>query len=239
MNAPILDLKRPIKFTCDVNCYVAYGRVSTAEQADEGVGLPVQRTAIKREIDYRGLVVPDEFWCFDEGKSGKDMNRPELVRALKIIASGQARGLVVSKLDRLSRSLLDFAGLMAQAQIGKFNLVALDLGLDLSTPTGELMANILATFAQFERRVIAQRTRDGMAELKAQGKVFGRPAAIPDEILYRIIRLRENTRLSYADIAAALNMDEVPTPQGGRRWYASTVRAAFTGAAASKLQESI
>jgi len=72
------------------------------------------------------------------------------------------RELIVSKLDRLSRSLLDFAGLMTRARDGGWNLVALDLGIDLSTPAGEFMASVMASAAQWERRLIGQRTRDAL-----------------------------------------------------------------------------
>ncbi len=66
---------------------------------------------------------------------------------------------MVAKLDRLSRSMLDFTALMAKAQKQSWALVALDCAVDTSTPMGEAMANMLATFAQFERRLILQRTK--------------------------------------------------------------------------------
>ena len=65
----------------------------------------------------------------------------------------------MAKLDRLSRSMLDFSKLMAKAKKQRWALVALDCAVDTSTPSGEAMANMLATFAQFERRLISQRTR--------------------------------------------------------------------------------
>jgi DNA invertase Pin-like site-specific DNA recombinase len=75
---------------------------------------------------------------------------------------------VVSKLDRLSRSMLDFTGVMATAQKQNWALAALDCAVDTTTPAGEAMAHVLATFAQFERRLIGQRTRDALAAKKAQ-----------------------------------------------------------------------
>ena len=73
-------------------------------------------------------------------------------RLLALVDSGSLQAVIVAKLDRLSRSLLDFAGLMERARRQGWALVALDLGVDTSTPAGEMMANVLATFAQFERR---------------------------------------------------------------------------------------
>lgn len=88
--------------------------------------------------------------------------------ALEAVEGGQADALCVAKLDRLSRSLLDFAGLMERSRKRGWSLVALDLGVDTSTPSGEMMASVLATFAQFERRLIGERTRAALAEKRAR-----------------------------------------------------------------------
>ena len=76
--------------------------------------------------------------------------------------------MVVAKLDRLSRSVVDAGRLLEEARRG-FNIVALDLGLDLSTPTGELVANVLAAVAQWERRMIGQRTQGEALQVKIAG----------------------------------------------------------------------
>ena len=91
--------------------------------------------------------------------SGRTMRRPGLQRALGACRARDVDGIAVGKLDRLSRSLVDFAALLAEAQAGSWNLVALDLGVDLSTPSGEVLANIMASAAQWERRLIGIRTR--------------------------------------------------------------------------------
>jgi DNA invertase Pin-like site-specific DNA recombinase len=70
---------------------------------------------------------------------------------------------VVAKLDRLSRSIVHFGLLLEGASKKRFNVVALDLGLDLSTPQGELVANVIASVAQWERRIIGQRTKEALA----------------------------------------------------------------------------
>jgi DNA invertase Pin-like site-specific DNA recombinase len=87
---------------------------------------------------------------------------------------GDAKALVVAKLDRLSRSLLDFAGLMAKAQKQGWGVIALHVQVDTSTASGEAMANLLATFAQFERRLIGQRTKEALAIKRASGVRLGR-----------------------------------------------------------------
>ncbi len=136
--------------------------MSTDEQADSGAGLVAQRSAIETEAARRGwhLVAVE----VDAGASGKSLTgRPALTASLAAVTGGQADVLLVAKLDRLSRSLLDFAGLMARSQAEGWSLVALDLGVDTSTPAGEFMASVMASAAQWERRIIGQRTRDALS----------------------------------------------------------------------------
>ena len=116
---------------------------------------------------------------------------------------------------------------MEEARKRGFNVVALDLGLDLSTPQGELVGNVIASVAQWERRIIGQRTREALAVKKAQGTRLGRPPTLPDAVVKRIHKERAEGR-SFRAIADALDADGVPTAQGGRRWYPATVRYAVT-----------
>jgi DNA invertase Pin-like site-specific DNA recombinase len=102
--------------------------------------------------------------------------------------------------------------------------VPLDLGIDLSTPAGEFLANVMASAAQWERKIIGQRTRDALAVRKAQGVVLGRPVELPQDIGARIVRERADG-FTLQTIANGLHQDAVPTAQGGARWHASTVRA--------------
>jgi len=106
-------------------------------------------------------------------ESGRSVrNRPGLQRALDACRSGEADGIVAAKVDRLSRSIVDFAGLLEEGRARGFNVVALDLGVDLSTPQGELIAHVVAAVAQWERRMIGQRTRQALA-IKRAGSTRG------------------------------------------------------------------
>jgi DNA invertase Pin-like site-specific DNA recombinase len=206
---------------------VGYIRVSTEEQATSGAGLDAQRAAIVAEVELRGWQLAGVLE--DAGISGKSMTgRPGLAAAIGTVERGDAQAIVVAKLDRLSRSLLDFAGLMDRARRKGWSLVALDLQLDMTTPAGEMMAAVMATFAQFERRLIGQRTRDALAQKRLDGVVLGRPRTMDAEVRERIRHDRAAGR-SYAAIADALTAEGVPTAQGGRRWHASTVRKAVLG----------
>jgi len=201
---------------------VAYCRVSTLEQADSGAGLAAQRSAINAAALARGWEIGA--WFEDAGISGSSLNRPGLADALAMVDQSEGATLVVAKLDRLSRSLMDFAALMERARRKGWSLVALDLGVDTTTPAGEMLGNILASFAQYERRIIGQRTKDALAEKRRQGVRLGRPRDIADEVVARILAER-SLGLSLARIADNLNQDGVTTARGGQRWYDSTVRA--------------
>jgi len=200
---------------------VGYVRVSTTEQADSGAGLAAQRSAISAACASRSwqLVGIHE----DAAASGKSLaGRPALQAALDIVEKGGASALVVAKLDRLSRSILDFAGLMERSRRRGWALVALDLGVDTTTPQGEMVANVMASFAQFERKLIGQRTREALAVKKAAGVQLGRPRSLGAPTLERIADLRRAGRTLEA-IARELNDLRVPTAHGGR-WHATTVR---------------
>jgi DNA invertase Pin-like site-specific DNA recombinase len=203
---------------------IGYVRVSTDEQKNSGAGLAAQRAAIEAECVRRGwqLVSVEE----DAGYSAKDLKRPGVQIALETLRRGDAGALVVAKLDRLSRSMLDFTAVMAKASKQGWALVALDCAVDTTTPAGEAMANVLATFAQFERRLIGQRTREALAAKRAAGVQLGRPTTMPDTVRARIAGERDEG-LTLAAIADRLNAEQVPTAQGGSRWWPSTVRAAL------------
>lgn len=206
---------------------LAYIRVSTEEQRGSGAGLAAQRAAIVAECERRSWRLIDV--VEDAGYSAKDLKRPGVRLALESLAEGGADALVVAKLDRLSRSMLDFASIMATAQKQGWGLIALDCAVDTTTPAGEAMANVLATFAQFERRLIAQRTKDALAIKKAQGVRLGRPRQLPTEVVERIVSERDQGKTLSA-IANSLTDEHVPTAQGGKRWYPSTVRAVLQSA---------
>lgn len=200
---------------------IGYCRVSTAEQAASGAGIDAQRDAIQAEAIRRGWTVG---WIEDRGYSAKDLRRPGVAAALDALAAGKADALVVAKLDRLSRSLLDFAGVMDLASKQAWAVIALDVQVDTTTPAGEAMVNMLATFAQFERRLISQRTKEALAVRRANGVRLGRPRAVPDHVRERIIRERLDGA-TLCQISGGLNRDGVATVKAGGRWHASTVRS--------------
>src|SRR5262245_61174449 len=101
--------------------------------------MEAQRRAIAAECKRRGWELVETIE--DAGYSAKDLKRPGMQEALRALEAGEAKALVVAKLDRLSRSMLDFAALMATAQKQSWVLVALDCAVDTSTPAGQAMAH--------------------------------------------------------------------------------------------------
>jgi DNA invertase Pin-like site-specific DNA recombinase len=205
---------------------VGYCRVSTEEQAVSGLGLAAQETAIRAACEARGT--PLVALYRDEGVSARSLDRPALRTALDDLEAGRGDVLMVSKLDRLTRSVHDATGLMLRAEKSGWGLVALDLAVDTTTPQGAAMAQVLAVFAELERRLIGERTKAALAVKRSQAVRLGRAPAIPDGVRRHILR-RRKAGAGWSQIARELNADGVPTAQGGRRWHPATVRYVVVG----------
>ncbi|HZQ03692.1 MAG TPA: recombinase family protein [Gaiellaceae bacterium] len=200
---------------------VGYVRVSTDEQGVSGLGLQAQRQAIEEACRGRRLELAGFAEDVSSGKSRE--RRPGLDAAITQARSSGGL-LVVAKLDRLSRSLLDFVTLMEEARAEGWSIVALDVGLDTSTPQGRMMVAVLATFAEYEREMISQRTRDALAVLRARGVRLGRPPLLDPAVRTRVRRARARGATLQA-IADRLNADGVTAPAGGR-WDRAAVHRA-------------
>jgi Site-specific recombinases, DNA invertase Pin homologs len=200
---------------------IGYLRVSTEEQATSGLGLRAQRETIQRYADSHGW---DVVWYADEGLSAKSLDRPQLQAALTRLHVPPKRrdvdGIVVAKLDRLSRSVHDFSGVLNLAVTRKWAVVAIDLGVDTSTPTGKLVANVMMAVAEWEREVIGERTSAAMQAAKRQGRHMGRVSMLPAATADRLVALRRMYTL--AATAAQLNAEGLPTATG-TAWTAGTV----------------
>jgi DNA invertase Pin-like site-specific DNA recombinase len=199
---------------------VGYVRVSTTEQAVGGLGLDAQRAAIESECCRR-------HWSLqaihdDAGVSAKTNYRPGLSRAVKTCAEHPGSVLVVAKLDRLARSLTGYAALMERAEAEGWRLVALDTP-ETDTPQGEAMQAMTAVFAQLERRLIGQRTKEALAAARSRGVRLGRPPAVTTEVRALILHLHSDDQWTATRIAKHLYEIGVDAPHGGRRWHTSTV----------------
>lgn len=200
---------------------IAYTRCSTQEQSEHGHSLGAQESALRDACARRGWVLVDVM--ADEGQSGKNLDRPALQQALKRIAVGEAEGLIVSKLDRLTRSMIDFAMLLEWFTNAQATLVALDLEIDTSTPGGRLVAHVFAAAAEWEREIIAIRTKEGLAEAKRKGSAF-RPSVADDPETAQLIRDLRDCQMTYGQICAELTERGIPTPRGGKKWRQSSLQ---------------
>lgn len=167
---------------------IAYIRVSSQEQGESGAGLAAQRSTILQAH-------PNITAFFQDVQSGSGKKplpgRDEALEACK----RTKQPLVCAKLDRLTRSAIDFYEINELARKHGFALVIGDVGLDTRTPMGEAMAGMVAVFAQLERRRISERTREAMQALKEAGRTFGR-APVPQEAVQRVTDLLQNQRPS-------------------------------------------
>ena len=199
---------------------IGYMRVSTEEQGDSRAGLEAQEAAIRAEAARRGFDLID--LRSDVASGGSLRKRDDLALTLRDLASGQADVLVVAKLDRLSRSVMDFASLMATANAEGWAISVLDLGVDTTTTNGKLIMHVMIALAEWERNIIGDRTRDALKAVRARGVHVGRKSGVSAETL-RLIGALRATGASWQKIADALTEQGVPTSQGGR-WHGSTVR---------------
>ncbi|PPL17955.1 recombinase family protein [Microterricola pindariensis] len=204
---------------------IGYVRVSTEDQERSGLGVEAQTAAILSECERRGWSVEV---LSDLGASGKHVN-PQLRRAVDLLGSGQFDGLVVSKLDRLARSVRHASAIIDDAQRQGWNLIVIDNAIDLTTAGGRAMANMFITFAEYERELISSRTKDALAARKARGLDNGRKTAIPAGLLRRIV-LSRDAGASFGRIARELTTEGFLSPTGLPDWHESTIRRAYTTA---------
>jgi len=208
-----------------VDTVAAYVRVSTEEQVASGAGLEVQRNAITAECERRGWTITS--WHADEGISGgKDINRrPALAAALDAIDNGTAI-LMVSKSDRLARSLQTLLTVLDRTERAGGMVVSVDNTIDTSTAAGRFTTQVMGGVAELERALISDRTKAALAVKKAHGVRLGRPITVPDAIAERIARERDGGA-TWQAICDRLNNEGVPTGQGGAWWPATAQRIAI------------
>lgn len=224
---------------------IGYVRVSTEGQASEGVSLDAQRaklTAYAVAMDLEIVEIVE-----DAGVSAKTLNRPGLARVLEALEGGRAEGVLVAKLDRLTRSVRDLGELVERFFAARFSLLSVSDSIDTRSAGGRLVLNVLASVAQWEREAIAERTVDALRQVKREGGRLGGEALgwvrssqtdangrravveVPEElaVVDRIAALSAAGSTVRA-IAATLNAEGVRTKKGGR-WHATTVQRALAG----------
>ncbi len=215
---------------------IGYARVSTDEQAREGVSLEAQQVRIRAYAQAKDLPLGDIL--VDEGRSGKDMKRPAVQDLLARCGRGEVAHVIVWKLDRLTRRTRHLLTLVEDVFLAKhIELHSVSESLDTSTPHGRFVLTLFGGLAQMERELIGERTRSALEYKRQQRQPTShapigfrangnreRMVPVPKELAI-VRRILEQWRRggSYAGIALDLNAEGVPTKRGGR-WYAATVR---------------
>jgi len=216
---------------------VGYARVSTAEQAVEGVSLDAQHAKIRgyaalHDLDLVGIET-------DAGVSAKSLDRPALRTVLAMLDQGVAQGVVVTKLDRLSRSVADWNTLIEGyfGPSGAGQLFSVGDSIDTTKAAGRLVLNVLMSVAQWERETITERTCDARDHKRARGEAIGPPPfgsnVGPDgrtlednpaeAAVLAEIRQWHAEGWTFRAIARELNRLGVPTKRGAKGWSHPTV----------------
>jgi len=159
---------------------IGYARVSTNDQNYESQVEALEQAGCDK--------------IFHEKISGKSKDRPELERMLEHLRQDDV--VVVTKLDRLARSVKDLLSIMEELKNKDAGFVSLSEGMDLSTPQGRLQMNLFGAIAEFERELIVQRVKEGVAHAKSQGRVGGRPPALSNEEKRKLVNDIRSKRLT-------------------------------------------
>lgn len=165
------------------NYVFGYARVSTEAQN------------LDRQLDALEKYGVD--MIYNEKMSGTKKNRPELTKLLDQITEGDT--VVVESLSRLGRSTKDLIELTETFQSKGVNLVSLKESIDTNSPTGKLLFTLMSAIAQFERDVIADRTREGLKAARARGRTGGRPRADPEQVK-KAVKLYKTEQYSIKEI---------------------------------------
>lgn len=144
-----------------------YSRVSTREQDNDNQLARLRKIAEVRDYEVIGEYI--------DVASGANQNRPELNAMLSSAKKGKISKILAIRLDRLARSVVNLSDLVGNLENWNVGLEIIDQPIDTSTASGRLTYTILSAVAEFERELIRDRTKDGLARAKAEGKTIGRP----------------------------------------------------------------
>ena len=215
-----------------------YLRVSSDEQAQSGLGLDDQRTRCGAYVEALGLEGEVRFFV-DAGVSGKNLERPALAELRAALRRREVTGVVVLKLDRLTRSLRDLLGIVAELERYGAALHSVTERVDTGSAVGRMLLGVLGAVAEWERETIAERTRSAVRAKRRRGGahgfaplgarvVEGQLEPVPEEVeALELIQARRAEGASYRAIAAELRQRGLPTARGGK-WAAGTVHRVIT-----------
>jgi len=141
---------------------------------------------------------------YEEKQSGKSRNRPELERMLEQLRAGDV--VVVTKYDRLARSLPDLLSIVTTIRERGAGFRSLAEDIDTTTPSGRLIFHVFASIAEFERERIVERTHEGLAAARKRGRVGGRPRALSPEAVEQVRKMRDEDQVPVTEIMRAFKV---------------------------------
>jgi DNA invertase Pin-like site-specific DNA recombinase len=206
------------------------GYVSASTDPD-GTGIHRSERAIEQACHRSGWRLLD---VLHDLESHRTMRRPGLFAALERIADGEARGLVVSDAMLLGRSMVDLAPLMRWFRDASAAFIALDLGLDTSTPRGTRVAMALIRLSSWDRGRLVDGNGHGLAAPRVNGGTNGAASRDRAALLARLATMHDDD-MSLQEIADRLNAEGEPTLNGGDVWWPSSVRTALRYARAQRV----
>ena len=212
---------------------VGYIRVSTEEQAKEGISLEVQEDKIKKYADLHNLELIKVI--SDKGKSGKDLGREGIQKVITLCEDRAINHLIVYKMDRLTRRTLDLLTLVEEVfKPNSIQFHSISEKVDTSTAQGKFFLTITGAMAQMERDLISERTKEALQYKKSRLQTysstpfgFDREGEYirPNKTELKIVKLMKKLRrdgLSYQTITDRLNKGKIPTKNSGS-WSKSSI----------------
>jgi DNA invertase Pin-like site-specific DNA recombinase len=209
---------------------VGYCREKPHELNPLAPSLKDQEKAIRKECAKRGF---EMVALYSDAGLPETQGRPALSAALASLNEGNGSILMVTKLDRLTRSMHVAARVLASAERGGWSIIALDSAVDTTSPEGGALIQVLALFDEMERKLLGEREARPEFSIRRPPARLGRPSTLSADIVERIVGARKGGA-TWAAIADELNNDAVPTAQGGKQWYPATVRHVANAAEAKQ-----
>lgn len=208
-----------------------YNAIYARQSIDKADSISIESQIELCKYETRG----EEYKVFyDKGYSGKNTDRPQLAQMMELISKGEIKRVICYKLDRISRSIIDFTSMMEQFEKKKVEFVSCTEKFDTSTPMGRAMLNICIVFAQLERETIQQRVTDTYAARSRKGFYMGgrvplgyrlepffidgkktsRYEVVPEEaeIIEQMYQLYTRPEMSCMDIVKYFNQHNIPNP---------------------------
>lgn len=213
---------------------IGYIRVSTAEQAKEGISLDHQAVKIRAYATLHDIELVDIVG--DEGRTGKALKgRPAAKKVIEMALSGKVDAVIVYKLDRMFRNAAEALEVSAGFNKAGASLHSVTEKLDTQSAMGKFFFTIAAAFAEMERNLIAERTREALEHKRNKGEVYNHAPYGYDKLDGRLVKDEKEQGMiavmkkhreagsTYKAIASLLNLNEIPTKTGGT-WQPQTIK---------------